>query len=131
MNKDSSYTNIDRFRLIAALLVIAIHTSPLLSVNETADFILTRISARVAVPFFFMVSGFFLISKYNKNNDNLFKFIKTTLLIYSIAILFYIPLNIYSGSFDSPVILPEIIKDVIFNGTLYHLWYLPASITGA
>lgn len=131
MNKDSSYTNIDRFRLIAALLVIAIHTSPLLSVNETADFILTRISARVAVPFFFMVSGFFLISKYNKNNDNLFKFIKTTLLIYSIAILFYIPLNIYSGSFDSSVILPEIIKDVIFNGTLYHLWYLPASITGA
>ena len=39
---------LDRYRLIAAFLVIAIHTSPLLSVNENADFFLTRIFARMA-----------------------------------------------------------------------------------
>ena len=38
---------LDRYRLIAAFLVIAIHTSPLLSVNENADFFLTRIFARI------------------------------------------------------------------------------------
>lgn len=51
MNKN--YTGIDYFRFIAALLIIAIHTSPLGSFSETGDFMLTRIIARVAVPFFF------------------------------------------------------------------------------
>ena len=48
---------LDRYRLIAAFLVIAIHTSPLLSVNENADFFLTRIFARMAVPLFLMITG--------------------------------------------------------------------------
>ena len=76
MNENKSYTGIDIFRMIAALLVIAIHTSPLSSINETADFILTRIFARVAVPFFFVTSGYFLITRYSRNTDKLFKFIK-------------------------------------------------------
>ena len=63
MNTDKNYVGLDCFRLFAAFLVIAIHTSPLLSFSETGDFILTRIIARVAVPFFFMTSGFFLISR--------------------------------------------------------------------
>lgn len=28
-------------------------------------------------------------------------------------------------------LVPNIIKDIVFDGTLYHLWYLPASIIGA
>ena len=27
--------------------------------------------------------------------------------------------------------MPKIIKDIVFDGTLYHLWYLPAAIVGA
>ena len=38
MNKN--YTGIDYFRFIAALLIIAIHTSPLGSFSETGDFML-------------------------------------------------------------------------------------------
>ena len=26
--------------------------------------------------------------------------------------------------------MPNLIKDIVFDGTLYHLWYLPASIIG-
>lgn len=59
MGKYKNYTGIDFFRLIAAILIITIHTSPLASFSATGDFILTRIVARVAVPFFFMTSGFF------------------------------------------------------------------------
>lgn len=51
----------DHFRLIAALLVIAIHTSPLSSLSGDADFFFTRVLARVAVPFFFMVTGQFIL----------------------------------------------------------------------
>ena len=46
------YTGIDIFRVIASLLVIAIHTSPLKDLSQTFDFILTRVTARIAVPFF-------------------------------------------------------------------------------
>lgn len=61
---NKSYIGIDLFRVIAAILIIAIHTSPFGSYNTWADFVLTRVIARVAVPFFFMTSGFFLISRY-------------------------------------------------------------------
>ncbi len=131
MTDKKNYSGIDFFRLIAALLIIAIHTSPLSSFNETADFILTRIIARVAVPFFLMTSGFFLISEYTQNTKKLTAFIKKTLLIYAAAILIYIPINIYNGYFKTDYLLPNIIKDIIFDGTLYHLWYLPASVIGA
>ena len=131
MKKSGNYSGIDCFRLIAALLIVAIHTSPLLSFNETADFILTRIIARVAVPFFFMTSGFFLISRYSCNHEKLKVFIKKTAIIYGIAILIYIPINIYKGYFSMDNLLPNIIKDIVFDGTFYHLWYLPASIIGA
>ena len=58
MNKNKYYSGIDWMRLIAAVLVITIHTSPLASYNTTGDFILTRVIARVAVPFFFMTTGY-------------------------------------------------------------------------
>lgn len=131
MNDNKSYSGIDYFRFIAAFLIIAIHTSPLSSYNETADFALTRIIARVAVPFFFMTSGFFLISRYHFNKDKLISFVKKTASIYGISMLVYIPLNIYNGYFSMNNLLPNIIKDIFFDGTAYHLWYLPASIIGA
>ncbi|HBA96503.1 MAG TPA: amino-acid racemase, partial [Lachnospiraceae bacterium] len=43
----------------------------------------------------------------------------------------YIPVNIYNGYFKMDNIMPNIIKDIVFDGTLYHLWYLPASMAGA
>lgn len=131
MTEKKSYAGIDYFRLIAALLIVAIHTSPLVSFSQNGNFMFTRIIARVAVPFFFITSGFFLISRYTYNAERLYAFIKKTALIYGIAILIYIPINIYNEYFKIDNLLPNIIKDLVFDGTLYHLWYLPASIIGA
>lgn len=130
MNKDKYYTGIDWMRFLAALLVIANHTSPLATFSETGNFILTRIAARIAVPFFLMTSGFFGLSRYHYDNSPLTGFLKKTGLIYIIANLLYLPVNIYSGYFSQPNLLPNLIKDLVFDGTLYHLWYLPASMIG-
>lgn len=127
---DKGYTGIDVFRLVAAVLIITIHTSPLAGLSETADFILTRIVARVAVPFFFVTSGFFLISRYHYQTAKLCVFVKKTLMIYAAAIALYIPVNLYNGYFQMEYLLPNLIKDIVFDGTLYHLWYLPASVIG-
>lgn len=88
MTEKKSYAGIDYFRLIAALLIVAIHTSPLVSFSQIGDFMFTRIIARVAVPFFFITSGFFLISRYTYNAERLYAFIKKTALIYGVAILY-------------------------------------------
>lgn len=40
-------------------------------------------------------------------------------------------MNIYNGYFAAPDLLPKLIQDLIFDGTFYHLWYLPAAMLGA
>lgn len=140
MIRKKEYVGIDYFRIIADFLVIAIHTSPLADINEIADFILTRVIARVAVPFFFMTSGFFLFSKIKDGKqsfdkdvtfDSLLNYVKKTFILYFFVTLFYLPLSVYTGIVKEWTYLPNLLKDVFFDGTFYHLWYLPAAIIGA
>ena len=76
MSRERYDTGIDWLRLAAAILVIAIHTSPLADFSETGDFILTRVLARIAVPFFFITSGYFLLSRYHDSDRKLRHFLK-------------------------------------------------------
>lgn len=135
MNLQEEFPGIDYFRIIAAFLVVANHTSPLSSVNGTADFILTRIIARVAVPFFFMTSGFFLFRGKATDSEadrvRLFRFLRKTAALYAISTLLYLPVNIYAGTFRTEHLAKELLKDIVFDGTFYHLWYLPAAMIGA
>lgn len=114
---------LDLFRLGAAVLVVAIHTSPLESISPDLDFWLTRVAARVAVPFFLMVSGFFLAKK---DQEGIGRFLKKTLLIYLAAVIFYLPMNLYAGGFSPS----DWLRGILWEGTLYHLWYFPALIWG-
>ncbi len=108
----------DRFRLVAAVLVIAIHTSPLWSVNETCNFLLTGVFARVAVPFFFAMTGYFTDFKSSARIGNL---TVKTLAMYAAAIVIYLPFGTYSAT----------LRMLLFEGAFYHLWYFPACVTGA
>ncbi len=130
MKTKATYSGIDYFRIIAAVLVVAIHTSPLSGVSGTADFILTRVFGRVAVPFFFMTSGFFLFSEKETAKPRLVAFLKKMAILYAITITLYLPLNIYTGTTAYWLSLPNLLKDIFFDGTFYHLWYLPAAIIG-
>ena len=98
-----SYGGLDYFRMIAAVLVIAIHTSPLSSFSPAGDFFLTRVLARVAVPFFFMVTGQFVltevIARKKGSSRRLARYLKKTALLYGIAVCLYIPIGIYAGHY--------------------------------
>ena len=100
---------LDRFRLLAAVLVVCIHTGPLSSVSPSWDFWLTRVLARTAVPFFFMVSGYFLAQNEWKNTG---RFLKKAILVYLAAITLYLPLNLYNGGYG-PL---EWAKKLLFDG---------------
>ena len=128
------YGYIDLFKFIASLLVITIHTEPLITYSTEGNFILTRVLARVAVPFFFISAGYLFSFKLTdnkiENNKLLFSYLKRIFSIYLISIIIYIPINIYNGYVTSNFNLINMLKDLIFNGTMYHLWYLPALILG-
>lgn len=129
---------LDRFRLAAALLVIAIHTSPLTSFSAGADFFFTRVLARVAVPFFFMVTGQFMLSGLFENKSckgpglipaRQRKYLQRLCLLYGAAVLLYLPLGIYAGHYKD--LTPgTALRMLLFDGTFYHLWYFPACILG-
>lgn len=133
---EKGYAGLDYSRLIAALLIVSIHTFPLLSVSKEADFIFTHILARFAVPFFLMITGFFLIPQLLNGNGGLNGsnvlggFLKKTSLLYGAAILLYFPVNIYTGAFKDKLSATGFLKAVLFDGTFYHLWYFPASVLG-
>ncbi|MDE7285184.1 MAG: acyltransferase [Lachnospiraceae bacterium] len=133
MSDNKRLKGLDFFRIISALLVVAIHTSPFASLNENADFILTRIIARCAVPFFLMVTGYFSLPWYlfykSENLRPMFHFILKSLYLYTAAIILYLPVNIYAGHFKNAT-ATDILRMLIFDGTFYHLWYLPASVLG-
>lgn len=122
MKHGKPFAALDGFRLLAAVLVVCNHTSPLASCSPGGDFFLTRVLARLAVPFFFMVSGYFLEQSDWRNAPRL---LKKTAVLYGAAVLLYLPLNAYAGQ-----LTPDLLRKVVTDGTFYHLWYFPALLVG-
>lgn len=138
---------LDIFRMAAAFLVIAIHTAPLDSFSRNADFLFTGILARVAVPFFFMVTGHFIASRFFNRNETipghepvgsrltirpktlLLPTLKKLGLLYMAATILYLPVAVYAGYYDH-MTATGFFRMVFFDGTFYHLWYFPASMIG-
>ena len=133
MNKETNTGGLDRFRLAAALLVAAIHTSPLTCVSPEADFFFTRVLARAAVPFFLMVTGQFVLPRVlepgARSGRRLLRYLVRTGLLYLGCILLYLPLGIYAGHYQA--LTPgKILRLLLWDGTFYHLWYFPACMLG-
>ena len=118
----SGTPTLDRFRLLAAVLVVTIHTSPLTTYSALGDFFLTRVLGRVAVPFFLMVSGYFLAQR---NWKKTWTFWKKTAVLYGICVVLYLPLNFYAGQLGG-----DFIRRLVTDGTFYHLWYFPGLLLG-
>ncbi|MDQ6420978.1 acyltransferase [Paenibacillus sp. LHD-117] len=128
------YGGIDAVKLAAAFLVVAIHTGPLLTYGEYSEFLLTGILARLAVPFFFMASGYLFFRKLTgrprKDKRALRKYGCKIAGLYAVAIIVYLPLNVYKGDFGEGTTLGSVIRDIVIDGMFYHLWYLPALWVG-
>lgn len=133
---EPSAGGLDYFRLLAAFLVVAIHISPLSAVSPDADFFLTRILARLAVPFFFLVTGYFILGEDPKPGvraavlpPRVRRFLFRACLLYLCSILLYLPFGLYAGHYKE-LAAGMALRMVLFDGTFYHLWYFPACILG-
>lgn len=121
---------IDYFRVIAALFIVAVHTGPFAGIHAGLDYEFTYCAGRIGVPFFLAVTGYFTLSSYLEPDylGNVKKTVKKLGAIYLYAIVLYLPLNWYAGGI--PHTADSAIKDILFDGTFYHLWYLPAVMLG-
>lgn len=117
--------NIDTLRFIMSLFVVAIHIEPFNQINYNLDLFVTRILGRIAVPLFLCITGYYILEKAIQNKKNLKKYTIKILKLYFLCILIYLPIDIYTGKSES-----LILKDILVNGTFYHLWYFPALLTG-
>ena len=136
MNK-KKYAAIDIAKYVAALLVVCIHTYPFIDISETFNTYWLHIVCRLAVPFFFTVSGFFFFRKWEEsheeeNLENLKKYIKRLLIIYGIWTVIYLPYTIWNYVSQGAAWYSIFgwIRDALINGSYYHLWFFPAMIIG-
>lgn len=118
------YDALDICKFVMAFVVIAIHTNPFVNCTNTEVIRVVITIEDLAVPFFFIASGFFL------KVDKWKQYLKRICLMYFIVTALSFPLTMYgyieSGNGVAACIL-SYIKYFFFVGKLYnsyHLWYL-------
>ena len=70
-NKKENYQLIDIFKFIGAIFVVMIHTNIMSDVNNNIQWYVMNVILRIAVPFFFIASGFLFGKKYLENKNKL------------------------------------------------------------
>ncbi|MBE5905191.1 MAG: acyltransferase [Lachnospiraceae bacterium] len=136
---EKNYNSLDLWKFIMSLAVVAIHTQPLINVTNTYAQTLCTIFVSMAVPFFFLASGYLLAKKMDWNYDTN-DFIRIKLLcikfvkLYFVWTIIYSPLAIYHYYKEATPPLRAVlvyIRGLFFVGEHYNswpLWYLLSAI---
>jgi len=120
--------SLDIFRYVCALLVVAIHVHPLMDINYSTGYFATQVIPRIAVPFFFAVSGYYFINSLY-NNNSMSKILKKFFIIYMIWSIIYLSATFFDliiKSMPLTIITKKIMLKFFITGSFYHLWFFPA-----
>jgi hypothetical protein len=125
---------IDYAKLIFAISIIGLHTSVFADVSLEVSFFLNQVFARLAVPFFFIASAYFLGTKIISCDNTLFisNYIKKYLRLFIIFSLLYSPLTFlwnYNSSESLWLNLLIYFQYIFFMAPAY-MWYISALIFG-
>jgi len=134
--------SVDIFRLLAIIAVIAIHTTPFDSnlYDWKIGFVVNQV-ARFAVPFFFVIAGYFWSVKIRNGEDPILYAVKSIHRIFYLlifwSVIYLVPFNTLISSFSEfgligPIkhtywYISSLIEDpltLVFQGTQVHLWFL-------
>ncbi len=112
------------YRYLCSVLVVIIHVNLFSDVNFTLNYIFVQILTRIAVPSFFLTSGYFLFEKLKNKKVKIWKILKKYFIVYSFVSIPYIIISI----FINKISFLEILTNFFIKGSFYHLWYFPALI---
>lgn len=129
------YNAVDLTKFIMSLLVIVIHVHPLGHGHdsEIANFYIMNLLPRLAVPFFFVISGFFLYKKTTLPQFTLSPskaYLLKLLRLYLIWSVIYFPCSIDGIFYAGDGVFFGALRFVrdMFLGSYVHLWYLASTI---
>ena len=126
-----TYGMIDVMKFVAAFLVVAIHFPLFEDVNLYLTYYFTNVVCRLAVPFFFVCSGFFMADRFC-DDEAVKRYVLRLLQMYVIWSILYIPQSLYQYLQQSEsiiFILKEFIYKFFVAGFYTQFWYFPAIIT--
>jgi len=119
---------VDSLRLLASLEVIALHVTFDSLPSQVA--IAIRLQARWAVPFFFIVGGYFLASRLtDPRRADVRPSIHRLIWIFLIWSLVFVPLVLYQNGIKE-VFRRLLFPSVVYIGEYFHLWFPSSMIFG-
>jgi surface polysaccharide O-acyltransferase-like enzyme len=90
-----------------------------------------RLLSRWAVPFFFLVSGYFFYPRFNKNaNESIVGVLKTLLTLFITSCVLFLPVGILSTIKNTGSAYKILSFQTLVTGTYFHLWFIGAMIFG-
>lgn len=126
-----TYKGIDCIKLVAALLVVGIHTSWLWEYNSDLSLVMTQVLGRIAVPFFFITSGFFFARGLAKRGETqrlayLKDYNQRLLLIYGswsvIMLWFWVGYVKWYYHYTGTTLIIAMVRQVLFDPGVF--WYI-------
>jgi serine/alanine racemase len=127
---DTRFLNI--MKLLMAFFVMVVHFSPFKTIDPLLHFISIHGFPRIAVPFFFLCSGYLLSEAGKISQERLKKTLKKLVSLYLFWTLLHLPLIMIELSHfasNEPSWI-SLTRNFLFEGSFLHLWYLLASIIG-
>lgn len=134
------FNSLDICKLLMAFCVVAIHTRPLEHCTIAIVNAIYDSFVKMAVPFFFLSSGFLLAQKFepsftsSNNIATVKKYLIKIVKMYVIWTVVYLPMAIYHFISSGTSMLRSVlhyIRGFVFVGEQYnswHLWYLLSTI---
>lgn len=124
------YAGVDIFKFYMSILVVLRHVVQNWCAPDSLLFmVVTNGLSTVAVPFFFITTGYLFFER-KDDSAHLRKQIGRLLILYLVWSLIYSPIRLLpvllKGRMTASYIV-SFIQDILFSGTYYHLWYIPAA----
>lgn len=121
-----NYT-LDVFRVACALLVALQHVP--VYYEQLYDipvwYFFTQMLGRIAVPYFFTISGYFFIKALQANRNVFLKQVKRIGMVYCVWTIIYLPIIFKNYGFLN---IKVVLKEFFIYGSSYQLWYIPALV---
>ena len=130
------YKSLDFAKFVCAVLIIILHTAPFSSYSKALTFGFRNIVTVIAVPFFFLTSGFLAFKKMDTLTEEARKIyirgylkrLAVMYLIWSVVYFGFVAVKWSRVEFSYLHVL-EYVKDFFFEGSYSTIWFLPALFT--
>ena len=117
---------LDYYKIVLAIFVVGIHTSPLTEYSKPLSFIFNLGIFRLAVPTFFLINGYYAVAALS-TKESLKRYLSRIGTLYLLWMALYFPIYVFTHDFSAKNVVWGFITLLYGYG---HLWYITALMGG-